>query len=215
MYIPKHFEEKDASQLLSLISAYPLATVVVQTGDLPVVNHLPLIPDPSDTSSVRLKGHVPRANLLSTSISDGCPCIAVFHGPQGYISPSWYATKQAHGRVVPTWNYEVVHCHGRITLRDDPDWVLDQVTELTDSQESGRDQRWFTSDAPEEFTTRLVNSLVGIEVDVEEMRGKSKLSQNQPIENQQSLLDAMKQAPGYSELFSRMQAVLNDEVKGG
>jgi transcriptional regulator len=119
--------------------------------------------------------------------------LAVFQGPQHYISPSWYATKQEHGKVVPTWNYAVVHVRGTLQVRDDAAWIFQQMKQLTAQQESPLPHPWHVEDAPAEYTERMVSAVVGIEIPIDSMSGKWKVSQNQPPVNQATVVQALQQ----------------------
>ena len=191
MYTPKHFEETETDRLFELIAAAPLGTLVFSGADGLEANHIPFIHETSVDGPGVLRAHIPRANSLSESLRKATPCVVIFNGPDGYISPSWYATKQAHGHVVPTWNYSVVHVHGAVVVVDDPDWVLRQINALTDQHEADRPEPWSVSDAPEPFTRGLVSSLVGLEMTVSRIEGKTKASQNQPERNKSSILEAV------------------------
>lgn len=194
MYIPGHFEQNDLQVMCALIRRHPLATLVTSTEHGLSVNHIPLVlaPDSGDRAeNLRLHGHIARANpLAKTPLIDDA--IAIFQGPNAYISPSWYATKQQHGKVVPTWNYTAVHLSGRVRLIDDPDWTLAMVEQLTDQEEAGRPDPWSVQDAPTIFTEGLLKSIVGLELTVSEVRGKWKVSQNQPDENREGVRDGLK-----------------------
>jgi transcriptional regulator len=110
--------------------------------------------------------------------------LAIFQGPQAYITPNWYPTKQEHGKVVPTWNYAVVHAHARLRVKDDPAWVREQIEALTQQQEAGMPMPWSVGDAPADYVARLANGIVGIELEITRLAGKWKVSQNQPAQNQ-------------------------------
>ncbi len=206
MYIPKHFEQPDVRALHDLVRAAPLATLVVPSDAGLVANHIPFVLEASNT--VKLLAHIPRANPLSELATTPRDSLAIFHGPQGYVSPSWYATKREHGKVVPSWNYAVVHAHGRLRVIDDVDWVLWQVDLLTQQNEGPRAEPWAVSDAPAEYTERLARALVGLEIQVERLEGKSKASQNQPTENQQSVLAGLEAEAPDSDFTHYMQAAL-------
>ncbi|MCB1645505.1 MAG: FMN-binding negative transcriptional regulator [Pseudomonadales bacterium] len=191
MYIPAHFDQTDSSQISALIEAFPLATLVVNDGDGLYANHIPMVLVKSDTGiPQKLMAHVPRSNPLAQHGRVARSCLAVFHGPQGYISPSNYATKAEHGRVVPTWNYAVVHIHGSLTLIDSSDWIRTQLELLVRQMEESMPSPWHVDDAPADFTDRLTEALVGLEITVEKTEAKWKLSQNQPAANKASLLAA-------------------------
>ena len=138
MHIQSQFREPREAVLQDLIRAHPLATVVVSNDGL-LVNHFPLLFESAGEHGV-LKGHIPAANPLCAAIKDGCQAVAIFHGPEGYVSPSWYPSKHEHGKVVPTWNYAVVHAHGIATAVEDPDWLLQHLTDLTNQQELGQQE---------------------------------------------------------------------------
>lgn len=180
MYSPAGFRVEDAEELHALVRARPLATLVVTTPDGLVANHVPMLLAAGTDGAVVLRGHVARANPLWRHAADGCAALAVFHGPQAYVSPGWYPSKREDGRVVPTWNYAVVHAHGTLRAVDDPAWIHALVTALTDTHEAGRPAPWAVADAPAEFTARMVAAVVGIELRVNRLEGKWKMSQNRP-----------------------------------
>lgn len=193
MYIPKHFEIADAAVLRDFIRAYPLATIVVSDVSGMEADHIPLLVTGNDASGWKLAGHVARANPLWEKAEAGIDCLAVFHGPQHYISPNWYATKAETGKVVPTWNYEVVHVQGRLRAVDDAVWLRAQLEHLTQTHEANQPRPWQMGDAPEEYLGRMLEAVVGLEIEILGMTGKAKVSQNQPLANQQSLLAALRQ----------------------
>ena len=183
MYVPPLFAEDDVATLHALIRARPLATLVTLTDDGLEANHIPLIVDPEPEPYGRLRGHAPRVNPLTRDGHRDIDALAIFHGPEAYITPSWYATKRETGKVVPTWNYAVVHAYGRLELIDDPAWVRDQVETLTDRQEAAFAEPWKVADAPRDFSERMIASLVGLEIVITRLLGKVKASQNQPAAN--------------------------------
>ena len=203
MYCPDIFRDNDPDSLRARIKGHPLGTLVIQHGDGLEANHIPFVLA-SDEQGERLHAHVPRANPLS-QLTGSHPALVIFHGTQGYITPSWYATKAEHGQVVPTWNYAVTHVHGVLRVRDDAQWVLRQIRQLTRQQEQGRDLPWAVDDAPSDYIDRLAGALVGLEIRIHRMEGKNKASQNQPSANQSSLLSALKDEPP-SDAFSRHMA---------
>lgn len=186
MYIPQHFQQLSQQELRSLIRDYPLATLVTNTQDGLCANHVPLIIDDDQDEGLRLHGHIARSNSLSQDKVLG-ETLAVFQGPNAYISPNWYATKQQHGKVVPTWNYMAVHATGNLRIIDDRDWTLSMITRLTDKEEASHPTPWAVSDAPAAFTEGLLSSVVGIELVVTSLQGKWKVSQNQPEENREGV----------------------------
>ncbi len=191
MYIPAAFREDDPAHLRALIRAHPLATLVVQGDGGLVANHLPLLLHERD-GRVALRGHVARANPLWRSLGDGCPALAVFHGPQAYVSPGWYPSKRVDGRVVPTWNYAVVHAHGTLAAIDDPAWVHGLVCALTDVHEAQQPEPWAVSDAPDDFVEQMVRAVVGIELAVARLEGKWKMSQNRAAADRDGVVQGLR-----------------------
>lgn len=187
LYNPTHFRQSDPDALRHLLRTHPLATLVLQGPDGLEAHHIPLIAVAPATDNPearwRLQGHVARANPLWKTVGDGIAALAVFHGPQGYVTPSWYPSKPRDGKVVPTWNYAVVHAHGRLAARDDPAWVHDLVSRLTRDHEAPRPQPWAVTDAPLHYIEQMLKALVGIELEVERFEGKWKLSQNRTEED--------------------------------
>lgn len=177
MYIPAHFRQSDAQALHALMRAQPLATLVTQSADGPVANHIPLLLEVG-AGRCTLSGHLPRSNPAWKDHSAGAPVLALFHGPQAYVSPSWYASKADGGRVVPTWNYTAVHARGTLRVIDDAAWLRAHLEAITASQESRFDHPWQVSDAPADFTAQLMRGLVGIEIEVTSLEGKWKIGQN-------------------------------------
>ncbi len=176
MYLPDHFAETRQDVLLSLIAAHRLATIVRQDPDGLVADHIPLIIyQRGDLLSLR--GHVARANPL-WRLADGKDVLVVFQGPQTYISPGWYPSKAEHGKVVPTWNYAVVHASGRLVAIDDTSWLHGHANELTDANEARFKKAWKVSDAPAAYIEATARAIVGIEITVTRMTGKWKVSQN-------------------------------------
>lgn len=193
MYTPKHFQEDESQTALAVIRQKVLGTLVVSGDDTLCANHLPFIALEDNGRLARLQAHIPRANPLNENVPTACRCVVIFELADGYISPSWYATKNEHGKVVPTWNYAVIHVHGSIRIVDNSEWVFKQLNSLTDHNEQHLPHPWSVNDAPRHFIDQLVRSLVGVEVEVKRIEGKFKCSQNQPQANKQSLLDAIHQ----------------------
>ncbi len=178
MYIPKHFEESRLPVLHGLMRSHPLATLVTAVGDELLVNHIPLFLDSSAGDVGTLRGHVARANPVWKQLSTSAAAVAIFQGPQAYISPSWYPGKQIDGKAVPTWNYAVVHAHGAVRVHDNVEWLRAHVTELTNAHEAERSEPWQVSDAPADYIDRMLTAIVGIELPISKLQGKWKVSQN-------------------------------------
>jgi transcriptional regulator len=178
MYLPAHFREDDVAALHALIRDHSLATLVTLGPEGLVANHIPMEIDPDPLPWGTLRGHVARANPVWHSAAADVPALAIFVGPQGYITPSWYATKRDTGKVVPTWNYVAVHAYGPLRAVDDPAWLRDFVGRLTARHEAGRAPAWRITDAPDDYIDRQLKGIVGIEIPVTRFEGKWKVSQN-------------------------------------
>ena len=180
MYQPAHFVEQDPQTLLALMKAHPLATLVRGGAEL-AADILPLEVERVG-EGWRITGHVARANPLWRE-ADGQPVLALFQGPQGYVSPNWYPSKAQHGKAVPTWNYTMVQVHGTLRAIDDAPWLRAFVTRLTERHEGGRAAPWHVTDAPADFIDTMLKAIVGIEIEVTRVEGKFKLSQNRSAED--------------------------------
>lgn len=191
MYLPSHFEEPNIEVMHALMRNHPLATLVTMNSDGITANHIPLHLSPEPAPFGTLRGHVARANPLWTDLTEGIETLAIFQGAESYISPSWYATKREHGKVVPTWNYIAVHAYGVLRVIDDPHWLREQLDALTAQHEAKLPDPWVVQDAPAEFTERLLHSIVGIEMVVTRLSGKWKMSQNQPAQNRAGVVEGL------------------------
>lgn len=192
MYCPTPFEEQRPEVLRQLIGAHPLATLIRQCPDGLVADHIPLLHVPTDHAGGQgqLIGHVARANPL-WQVSPDEELLLVFQGPQAYISPNWYATKADGGKVVPTWNYAVVHVHATLSAVQEPEALLQILTQLTNRHEAEQPHPWQVGDAPPEFTNKLLAHIVGVRLDIRRMQGKWKVSQNQPEVNRASVVSML------------------------
>jgi transcriptional regulator len=191
MYLPNHFAETRPEVLRALMQTQPFATVVTHGADGLTADHVPLELDDAAPPLGTLIGHVARSNPLWRGLGDGVPALAIFHGPQAYVSPAWYASKREHGKVVPTWNYIVVHASGRLRAVEDRVWLRALVERLTARHEQGRPDPWQVSDAPAEFIDAMLGGIVGIELRIERLEGKWKLSQNRPPADVAGVIDAL------------------------
>ena len=199
MYTPAHFHEDRPEQLHTLLREYPFATVVANAASGLVVNHLPF-----ELVDGALHGHVARGNELAKL--DGAEVLAVFQGPQGYVSPNWYPSKAETHRAVPTWNYAVVHVHGRMRLIADAAWLRALLERLTDHHEVSEPKPWRITDAPTDHIEQSLHGIVGIEIGIERIEGKFKLSQNHPERNRLGVIEGLRRrdGPGDSELATLM-----------
>lgn len=191
MYLPAHFEESRVEILHELIRSHPLAALVTLTAGGLDANHLPFEVDPEPAPFGTLRGHVARANPVWRQLSREIDALVIFQGPHTYISPAWYPTKQETGRVVPTWNYAVVHAHGPVRAIEDPAWLRDFVTRLTNRHEAGREDPWHVTDAPAEYIDRQLGAIVGLEIPLTRLQGKWKMSQNRPAHDRAGVVEGL------------------------
>ena len=189
MYSPKHFEESRIEVMHDLIQGHPLATLITMSADGLNADHITLSIKIDGSPFGTLVGHVARSNPLLNNTS--VEILVVFQGPNAYISPSWYATKNQTGKVVPTWNYAVVHAYGTLRVIDNPLWLRAQLETLTKQHETNFPKPWAVSDAPQEFTERLISSIIGIEIPITRLLGKWKVSQNQPPSNRAGVVTGL------------------------
>lgn len=178
MYVPPAFAENRAEVIAALVADHPLALLVTGGGTL-LANPVPML-----WQDGVLRAHLARANpqiaALRAAEEAGEEVLAVFQGPQSYVSPGWYASKAEHGRVVPTWNYLIVQISGVPRVIDDAEWLRGQVGALTDRHEAGRPDPWAVTDAPDAFVAAQLRGIVGVEIDPARIIGKWKASQNRP-----------------------------------
>ena len=175
MFLPRHFTEPDAEAVSDLVRTTGFGHLVVAGPHGLASTPLPFVAD-DGLSSIR--AHLARPN--DVWLHAPCDALLVVPVSDAYISPGWYPSKRVDGKVVPTWNYEVVHLHGRLVVHDDPDWIHGQITELTDHHEAAMPSPWAVTDAPDEYIEKLRRSIVGIELDVTRIEAKRKLGQNKP-----------------------------------
>jgi transcriptional regulator len=208
MYLPEKFAESRPDELFRLMREHPLGMLVTHTASGLEANHLPFLLDEDRGASGTLLAHVARANPIWREVEDGAEVLVVFRGAQGYISPNWYPSKQETHRHVPTWNYEIVHAHGRIHVRDDEKFVRGVVARLTRANEAGEPQPWKMTDAPEGYIVEQLSHIVGIEIELTRVGGKRKLSQNRDLRDFQSTVNALEER-GREDLASAMKRTLD------
>ncbi len=183
MYLPSHFHETRLEVLHGLMRAHPLATLVTQGANGLVANHFPLEIDADASPHGTLRGHMARANPAWREHPTGTEVLVIFQGPHAYVSPSWYPSKQRDGRVVPTWNYAVVHAYGALRTIEDATWLRGLVGRLTATYEAAQRAPWKVEDAPVDFIDRMLTAIVGFEIPITRVEGKWKMSQNRPAED--------------------------------
>jgi transcriptional regulator len=191
VYLPEHFAETRLEELHRIMREHPLGMLVTHTAAGLDANHLPFELDPDRGSCGTLQGHIARANPLWREVADGAGVLVVFRGAQGYVSPNWYPSKRESHRSVPTWNYEVVHAHGRIRVIDDVKFVGGLVARLTQTYEAAEPQPWKMADAPREYIEQMLRMVVGVEIEVTRLCGKRKLSQNRDARDFEGVMHAL------------------------
>ena len=192
MYLPKHFEETRVEVLHGLIGSHPLGALVTLTAGGLDANHIPFEIDPAPAPFGTLRGHVARANPLWREFSPDVQALVIFQGPGTYVSPAWYPTKRATGKVVPTWNYAVVHAHGVLRAIDDRAWLRDFVTKLTNRHEAPRRDPWQVTDAPAEYIDTQLGAIIGLELPIARLVGKWKMSQNRPAQDREGVVAGLR-----------------------
>ncbi len=189
MYLPEHFREARVDLLHKWIRQRAFGTLVTAGPNGPEANHMPFMLDvesPTATSGV-LKCHIARKNPLWQTIGTDNRVLVIFQGPDAYVSPNWYPTKQENAKVVPTWNYAAVHVQGTVKAIHEPEWLLAHLTELTRQQEKPQEAPWQVSDAPADFINKMMGAIVGLEIKISQITGKCKASQNQPARNKEGV----------------------------
>jgi len=178
MYLPEQYSEPRAEELHRIIREYPLGMLVRTTAAGLEADHLPFLMDAEQGPVCTLRAHVARANPVWKEIRDGEDVLVIFRGAQGYISPNWYPGKHETHRRVPTWNYEIVHAHGTVHVRDDATFVRSVVARLTRKHEADQQKPWRMGDAPADFVSGLLQNIVGIEIRLARLECKRKLNQH-------------------------------------
>ena len=213
MYLPKHFTARDAAEVEAFVDNAAAADLVTFDGTKPVASLIPVLWDRSGGGAERrgreeqsagagkaefgrLLGHLALANPQWQSVGPDTVALAIVHGPQAYVSPSWYPSTARHGKMVPTWNYVSVHFTGPLTVHRDAEWKRDIVTRLTARHEAGRPSPWHVTDAPAEFIDSQLKAIVGVELTIVSVEAKEKLSQNRNPEDRAGALEGLHGEPG-------------------
>lgn len=209
MYLPAHFAETRTDVLHQLIASHPLGTLVTLGPGGLDANHIPfeIAADAADGSLGTLRAHVARANPLWREHRGDVEALVIFQGAQAYITPTWYTeTKPATGKVVPTWNYCVVHAHGPLRVIDDRDWLRGQIDRLVRRQEATQPTAWHVSDAPADFIEKQLAAIIGIEIPITRLTGKWKVSQNRPAVDRAGVVAGL-EADGRGDAHAMAKAV--------
>ena len=191
MYNPDQFREERPEVLRAFIEQHPLGTLVAVTAEGLAANHIPMLLLEREGTPGVLQGHVARANPLWKTTVPDANVLVIFGGANRYITPTWYPGKEEHGKVVPTWNYSVVHAHGTIRFDDNPVRAMRHVAELTDRQEESRPEPWKVSDAPADFIAPMLSRIIPFEIAVTRLVGKFKASQHRPEEERKAVAAAL------------------------
>ena len=205
MYVPTLFRQSDIPTIHDAIRAAGLATLVTTGPDGLIATPLPLLLDAEPAPYGTLLGHVARANPQWHRSAPDADGLAMFQGADAYVTPSWYATKRATGKVVPTWNYVAIHAYGRVEFIEDAEWLLGLVTRLTRRHEGGRETPWAVSDAPADFIRSQLKGIVGVRLPIARLEGKWKMSQNRTAEDRAGVVQGFRDEgqPVLSELVAR------------
>ena len=191
MYIPAHFAIQDPQDIHAIIREHPLGVLVTQGAEGLDANHIPFELDASKGTSGVLTAHVARANPVWQQCKDGADVLVIFRGNESYISPNWYPSKHETHRLVPTWNYEVVHVHGWLTVMDEEKFVRGVVARLTREHESTEPRPWKMGDSPPDYIDQMIKAVVGIQIEIKRIEGKAKLSQNREPRDRLNAADTL------------------------
>ena len=207
MYIPAQFAQTDPQALHRIMREHPLGTLVRAEDGVLDADHIPFELDPGAGPMGVLKAHVARANPLWQRCPTGTPVMVIFRGAQAYISPNWYPSKHETHRQVPTWNYEVVHAHGTLSIHDDERYVRALVARLTREHDAAEPRPWKMGEAPADYLQMMLGNIVGIEVTITSLVGKSKLSQNRELRDRRNAAETLA-TRGRDDLAQAMRATL-------
>lgn len=194
MYVPEHFRETRIEVLRAFVERHSFGTLVAVTPEGITANHIPMQLLSGSDGPGLLRGHIARANPLWRLLQPGASVLAIFIGPDHYVSPSWYPSKHEHGEAVPTWNYATVHVKGHIRFIDDPGWLRTLVESLTDEHERQSVNRWRITDAPADYIAGMLRAIVGFEIQVSAIEGKFKGSQNRSAADRAGVAEALRAA---------------------
>lgn len=204
MYNPREFREERVETLHDLMRRHEFAVLVTTGPEGPAASHIPMLLDPAPAPLGTLRAHLARANPQWRELASGSAALAIFTGPHHYISPSWYPSKTEHGKVVPTWNYAVVHARGPLRVVEDRAWLRRHVEELVRREEARFAQPWNVSDAPAEYIEAMLSAIVGLELTIERLEGKWKLGQNRTETDRAGAIAGLR-ALGATEMADLME----------
>jgi transcriptional regulator len=191
MYIPRHNEEKRVSVMQALMVSHPLATLVTLGSHGLFASHIPMVFEADGSEFGVLKGHISRANPQWRDFTPAVDALAIFAGHQHYVTPTWYSENGEHAKEVPTWNYAVVHAYAPLKVVEDKQWLLAHVSTLTNIHEAGFPVPWKVGDPPEDFIGSLLKGIIGLELSIQRLEGKWKVSQNRTDRERQGVVDGL------------------------
>ena len=203
MYQPPHFVETRQDVLHGLIRSHPLGLLISNGQDGPIANAIPFLLDAEAGPNGKLRAHLAKANPQWRLLADNpaSPVLVVFQGADAYVTPSWYETKRETGKVVPTWNYAIVQVRGTVKVIDDAEWIAQQISDLTLSQEGARETPWAVTDAPPSYIQSQIKGIIGLEIEIAEISGKCKVSQNRPVADRVGVAEGLeKEAAGAPDM---------------
>jgi transcriptional regulator len=204
MYLPPAFREDRIEVLHDVMRARPLATLVTAGAHGLMANHIPFLIDPAASDKGTLRAHLARANDQLVDLRAGADALVIFQGPDTYVTPSWYASKAEHGKVVPTWNYVAVHAWGAPRVYDAAAWLHRMVGELTTEHERPRAKPWAVDDAPEAYVAGQLRAIVGLEIPIARIEGKWKVSQNRVAADRRGVADGLRADGAAGEDMARL-----------
>lgn len=213
MYVPAHFQVSSTETMHKLMTSHPFGTLVTHGKSGLDANHVPFELDAGHGELGLLKAHVARANPVWQDVANGDEVLVIFRAGDAYISPNWYPSKHEAHKQVPTWNYEVVHAHGRITIHDDERHVRGVVARLTRTHEASQPRPWRMSDAPSDYVDMMLKAIVGIEIEITRLEGKSKLGQNKDVRDIRGAGTALVEQ-GSTKIGEAMLAVADAKAGG-
>jgi len=186
MFQPSYFKQTDKQQMLKFIQAYPMASLVSMSSQGLVGNHIPMLVVERKGQYV-LQGHVARINSIWKDLDGSVDVLALFHGPNAYVSPNWYPSKKTDSKTVPTWNYVAVHVSGSISFYHDKTWLKNHLQNLSNTHEKRVNESWQLSDAPTDYIDKMLKAIVGVEITISDIKGNTKMSQNHSLQNRQGV----------------------------
>jgi len=210
MFKPPMFVEEREELIHNLIRSNSFGTLICMVDGELAADHLPLLFKPELGEKGVLHAHISKGNPLWTKHQGGQEVMVIFQGTHHYISPSWYASKAEHEKVVPTWNYAVVHVHGTIKIIEDHDWLLNHINEQTDKNEQHYDTPWKVSDAPEKFINGQLKGIVGVEIEITRFDGKWKMSQNKNAADKKGVVKGLSDES--NENAKKMSEMINETI---